>query len=309
MFNEERKKMYIEDKMAETIVSPYFLKNCFLKTEPFETELNKDLCDFNAAEILNLLKAVSFPSLDSVVVFKSTLNLYTDWCLQKNMVRDNQNHFIEITRQNLQEAVNVLIVQMKLVPREIILEWGSKLPNIADTFILLCLYEGIRGKGFSEIVNAKISDFDEELNIYHALTRNIKVTPHLIQVAKDANAELEYTSISSERVRQYTLKPEDLIIKSLNNAEYEDYEHKRVRMTMRITRMFDYLGVIQWLNANDLVMSGVLTMIKDKAERLGLTPKEVIFNKELINEVEKQYNKNIYRIKTVFWQKYEDVLA
>lgn len=309
MYNEERKKMYIDDKMSDTVVSPYFLKNCFLKTEPFETELNKDLCDFNAEEILNLLKAISFPSFDSVVVFKSALNLYTNWCIQRNIVKDNQNHFIEITRTNLQDCVNTLVVQMKFVPREMILEWGSKLPNIADTFILLSLYEGIRGKGFSEILNAKISDFDIQNNIYHAYTRDIKVTPYLIQIAQETNKELEYTSISSERVRRYDLKSEDLIIKSLSSVEYEDYDHKRVRMTMRLIRMFDYLGVIQWMNANDLVMSGVLTMIKDKSKQLGILPKEYIYNKELISEVEKQYNKNIYRIRVGFWQKYEEVLA
>ena len=150
---------------------------------------------------------------------------------------------------------------------------------------------------------------DAWYNIYHAYTRDIKVTPDLIQIAQETNKELEYASISSERVRRYDLKSEDLIIKSLSSVEYEDYDHKRIRMTMRLMRIFDYLGVIQWMNANDLVMSGVLTMIKDKSKQLGILPKEYIYNKELISEVEKQYNKNIYRIRAGFWQKYEEVLA
>lgn len=310
VYNAERKQMYIDDKMAETIVSPYFLKNSFLKTESFETELNKDLCDFNAEEIINCLKAVSFASLDSVIVFKSTLSLYTDWCMQKHMIKDNQNHFIELTRQNLQDCVNVLVVNKQYIPREMVLEWGSKLPNVTDLFILLCLYEGIRGKGFEEILMAKISDFDEAKNIYHAPTRDIKVTPYLIRIAKEANKEKEYTSISSERIRNYILRSEDLIVKSLaNQAEYDDPIHKRVRMTMRLARIFDYLGVLQWMNANALVMSGVISMIKTRSKQLGITPREYICNRDLIAEVEQQYNKSIYRIKVNFLQKYQSVLA
>lgn len=309
MYNKERKQMYIEEKMAETIVSPYFLKNAFLKTEPFETELDKDLCDFNAEEIVNLLKAISFPSFDSVIVFNSTLNLYTDWCMQKHMIKDNQNHFIELTRQNLADCVNALVVEMQYVSRETVIEWGTKLPNIADAFIILALYEGIRGKSFDEILKARLSDFDVENNIYHAPTRDIKITPYLIKLAQETEKEKIYTSISSERIRQYNLIDDDFIIKSIENAKYEDGFHKQVRMTMRIARIFDYLGVLQWMNANALVMSGVINMIKTESSKLGITPEDYINNKNLINNVEKQYNKKIYPIKVGFIQKYKDVLA
>ena len=165
MYNQELKERYRKEKESYTTVSAYYFSSLFKRIEPFEEQLNKDASNFTAYEIINMYKTLAIMSLDTIVTMNSNLSMYTQWCIQQNLVNDYQNHYLEMTRDMLVSFVNKFAMDKKVVSRKQILEWCQQLPNPSDSFCLLGLFEGIRGGGYLELALAKIDDFHDNIFI------------------------------------------------------------------------------------------------------------------------------------------------
>ena len=156
MYNENIKNRYIENKESEVIVPKGYLQNCFKKSEPFEEELGKDISNFTAYEINNFFKTLNISSYESLLVLCNSFQQYTQWCLQQNLVKDSQNHFLEFDKDDLIACLNKIAMQNKIIPKETIYGWCNELVNYGDSFAIIALFEGLKGKNYCEIVNAKI---------------------------------------------------------------------------------------------------------------------------------------------------------
>ena len=71
-------------------------------------------------------------------------------------------------------------------------------------------------------------------------------------------------------------------------------------------RIFEYLGVGQWMNPNSVSESGKLYMIKERAKELNITPMQYLYS-NYIQEIEQQYGCSITR--SVYGKKYEEYLT
>ena len=304
-YNPELKIQYIEEKSKEVIISNNYLECQFNKTSKMEEELDKDLSNFTVYEITEYYKMLNISSFDTLFVMNSQFSMYTQWCLQKSLVKDNQNHFLEMTLEHLKDCLNKVLVNMKIVSRETILNWVDQLPNPKDQFVLLGLFEGLKGKDFCEL--SKLKPEDIKGNIATLCTgREIELSDQLIKIIHDCVSEDKYYSISGNGTKVMPLVDKGYVIKDYPNARGDvgDFQLGR-KVYNSITRILNYFDVLDFMTANSIAESGKLHMIKEKAKELNMSCKDYIYSNH-ITEVEKKYNSKIVR--SIYWLKYEDYL-
>lgn len=306
MYNQELKERYRKEKESYTTVATYYFNALFKKVAPFEEELDKDISNFTTYEIINMYKTLSIMSLDTISAMNSNLSMYTQWCIQQNLVTDYQNHFLEINREMMTSFVNKLAMDRKVVSREQIIDWCQQLPNPSDSFCLLALFEGIKGNGYIEIANAKIDDFKDGVFI-SCEGRQIKVSNTLVSYAELSNETLDYQSITKTMTHALTCEDNGRIIKNYPNTRAADTPPiLRRRIQTKLVRIFNFLGIIDWMNGNDIRMSGIIEMVNLRSKELNISSKEYVYGVG-INEIKKQYDFNV--VPSVFMSKYDKYLV
>lgn len=306
MYNENTKKRYIEEKTEQTIINKYFLPNLFKKSEQFEENLNKDVCNFTKVEIADMLKLMGFSSLESVRVIVSGYSLYTDWCMAHGLVEDAQNHFREFDSNSLTDLLNANLRQLKITDRQQIMEWLSQLYNPSDKFLILAIFEGIKGKDFNELYNLTIDDIDINNHTINVVGKGkMKVSKELCNIALESYETNEFYPMAGEMKRQGTFIPSDKIIKDYPNVKVDaDDFRKGRRLYARILRCMRYLGIDSYFDSNTLINSGIVDMVKRESERLGITNAEYVDNH--LDDINKRYGKNF--TKKTFINKLGDYL-
>lgn len=288
-YNEETKFQFIEKKESEAILPKNYLITQFSKSYKFENELNKDISNFTTKEIIEYYKILGL-SFGSINVLNSCLSQYTQWCIQNNTVKDNQNHFLEITQDVVAQCVNSTLINMQIVSKETIFNWVDAIPNPRDRFILLGLYEGIKGKDYCEFINAKETDVDFANNKLNLCTgRTLDISNKLVDVIKDCITEDKYYSMTGSRCRVTDLEKSNLIVKNYPNANANiNSFQKGRRIYNAIQRIFEFLGC-PYMTANSVITSGKLNYILENANNRNIKPVDYICS-DLIIEVEKQYD-------------------
>ena len=307
LYNEEIKLRFISERNKEAILPENYLERQFRKTSDMEKELNKDLSNFTFYEIIEYYKLLNISSLDSLSVMNSQFSLYTQWCLQENLVKDNQNHFLEINIDIMRGCVNKALFNMKIISKNTILNWVEQLPNPKDQFVLLGLFEGIKGKDFCELLKLKPEDINKNNNTAKLFTgREIKISNKLSSIIDECVLETKYYSITGNNTKIMPLINRGFIIKDYPNAKdnVSDFfvGRKIYNSIMRILNYFD----AGFMTANSIYESGKLYMINQRAKELRISAKEYIYL-DYIKEVEKKYDCKIVR--STFILKYEDYLT
>lgn len=307
MYNEDIKKRYIVEKESTTCTPKGYLTRQFNKTEEFEVRLNKDISCFTVYEIIDLYKTLNSSSIESLTVLNSHFALYTDWCLKQNMIPDCQNHFMEITPDILHSCVNTIALKKSIVTRETLYQWFNELENPSDAFIMLALFEGIKGKEFCEIVNLKMSDFSGN-KVKLCTGREVVVSNKLVELARKTYETLEYYAVKAGSLKTYHLEDEGYIIKNYHNCEssVDDFQKGR-RIYRKLLRGFEYLGVAEWMKPNSLVESGKIEYINVRSRELGMSGKEFIYS-EHASEIEYRYEYDMKRLRAPYYKKFGEYL-
>lgn len=306
LYNKELKLQFIKEKNQEAVLPNNYLERQFYKISSMERELDKDVSNFTVYEIIEYYKLLNLTVLESLIVMNSEFSMYTQWCLQKSLVSDNQNHFLEVTNDVLLGCLNKAVFNMRFISRKTILEWTEQLPNAKDQFVLLGLFEGIKGKDFCELAKLRPEDIDD--NIAHLCTgRKIELSDELIEIIEDCIKEEKYYSITGEGKKVTDLLDNGYIIKDYPNARKDVSDFQKGRKIYNgITRTLAYFDALKYMSANSISESGKLHMIKKRAKELGMTNKDYVFS-SYMSEVESKFNSNI--VKSLFWKKYEDFLS
>lgn len=304
MYNSDRKQRFMAERNEEVILPKGYLERWFKKISKFEFEINKDVCDFTFYEIVNMYKTFSLNSVEVLRVLNSQLSIYSQWCINNNLVRDSQNHFVEIKKEIFEKCINILAIKNKLFTREQVLEWARELKNPSDSFLFLALFEGIRGKLNCELVNLKISDFHDG-KVTLCTGREIEVSNDLYNFALEANETTQYYGVSNDIT--YKLLPDDLIFKNYPNVKDDasDAVCASKRIANKLSRNAKYLGLETMLTANILRESGKIYFIKKRCNELGIDYIE--YFRDYGYEVEKQYDCHIIS-PNVAYQKYKEYL-
>lgn len=299
MFNEKLKLEYTEAKKARTNLSNNYLEHLFEKASIIEKSKGKDLYDFNVNDIIEFYKYLNMRSYDTLVVLNSHCSLYTDYCLKRGFVKDNQNHYLEINKDIIINSLNVAYNKSKIVDDEGIVQLINRLDNACDKFIIRCLYEGICGKYHKDIFLMKLSDIDEKRNQVRTFSgRIVNVSTTLISYAKESNDTYEYLLAGSER--SVKLYETGYIIKRRKNQMVysdrtsEDEEFKQM-CRARVNRVMKGLGCVNSITTNSIVESGIISFINKYAAEHNMSGMDCLYQKDCLEKIYKQFDKKIVR--------------
>lgn len=310
MYNEEIKKRYIQEKEATTSTPENYLERLFNKTKGFEGKLEKDVSSFTVYEIMDTYKTINSSSFETLLVMHNHLSLYTQWCLHENLVPDCQNHFVEIKNEALLNCINKVILEKAVITRKRLYFWLAQMDNPSDAFVMLCLFEGIKGQAFCEIANLRISDFSGN-TVKLCTGRELTVSDKLIELAKLTDETYVYHTVSKTNSKEYMLEDEGYLIKKYHNCKDGANEEQRGRrIYKKLFRNFEEkLEVKDYMKSNSLITSGMIDFINTRAKELEITAKDYLFSKENhVLEVKERYGYDMKRLRKMFYAKYEEYL-
>ena len=277
----------------------------------FEIEYGKDASCFTSLEIKDAFKQLNFVSVYMAANFRSQLSNYTQWCINRNMVADYQNHYLEIT--NFTDYVHHIKARRKIIARDEFIDAISNLNNVCDMYALLAIFEGVNGKNRSEILNLHVSDINRDNNIVtlHGINkvRTLKVSDKLIEWAIESADTFTYTALSGRQLQFAQDEDKDLVFKNFGNAqESSDDFYKGRRLYFRLDKSLDVLGLDD-LSLNSIMDSGKIHMINMIAKQNNITGVDVLNNSELIQPVSKQYDVDMAIKRSIFIKNYEEYLV
>ena len=278
MYNEQQKLDYL--KTVENPMSKQFLTLRFEEVAPLEQNLGKDLSRFTVPEALDYYKYVHTRSIDVLNNVASQFGLYTDWCKEHGYIQSAENPYRISTGDLIVSCIDYSQYKGSILSREEILRYIRETPNPADKFVMLALYEGLKGKNFREIALARLSQIDEEEKTITTVDdRVIPISDELIFIAHDAANTYERIRLNSFndaviplRDRMYS----DEIVKvqiAKNIVSGDEYREGR-RIYNRMLKLMTFMGMPSTITLNSLNESGRIAMINRSLEPTGYTFKD-----------------------------------
>lgn len=304
MYNEELKRRFISERKSEATLPENYLERSFKQSESLEEKLGKDLCNFTYYEIVELYKRRNTTSIGVLQVLNSQLSIYTDWCQKQNLVTDNQNHFLEIRLEDYYSCINKAMNNLKIISREDVMRWVNTLPNACEQFILLALFEGLKGKSYCDIVLLKEEHLHGNMVKLPSTGEMRQISDTLVEIIHDCQEQKNYYCLSEDEEKTTRLIESGYIIKNQLNVINDDPVRRGGRIRRSIKIIFKYLG-IDYLRLNDIYESGRIHFIKTEMKKYGLSLAEYI-NSEHCIDYEKIYGKIVS--KPSFLKKYEGCL-
>ena len=264
MYNEERKREYIQIAKKNNVQLEVALNARFNETAPMEEKLGKDLCEWTVPEILNYYKSLVSRSLETLIVMHSGFNQYAKWCLANLFMEDSQNHFDEIDREILNsECVNKGYLDYGIVTRQELLNLlrNKEIANVSEKFLLLAIFEGVGGKGFSDFLELTMDDFTgNKLNLPG---RVITVSEELKNLAQKSSETYEYNQGPLVRWQRHFDPTDTRILKVIEGSNlHPELKTFRHRLKVRLLKIQEEYNEPAFNNTM-LFESGRLEMIRN----------------------------------------------
>ena len=306
--NESRKRSFITEKTNLDITAPGEYERLFTKVSRFEKRLGKDVCDWSSKEILTWLKLENKKSYIALRHYVSCLSGYTLWCMSHGLSKTNQNHYNEITASELQQCVNQVKLKQAVLSRDEVVQKIRTLDNYRDQFFILSLFEygGIKNY-YDDIINVRISDFTPTENTLYLSSsdRTVTVSDLLFDIASKAYDQEVYIG----NMRSSPLSPRgDKVMKFVQRKVNQGLDISKSQMTFQLKRIIkitlDLMGYPN-LTAKDIMISGMIWKIKEYAKYYQITPKEVIYDKDLYQKICNQFDMYVHF--NQWWLRYRNV--
>lgn len=190
-YNENVKEKYMASMNALHMNTS---KEYFKLTAEYENEKGKDIALFDADEWFDFLKVTGYITISKVYYFTTFIAKYAKWYFDRYAPKQ-ENHFEKISNDKMIEYTTNVVNNNRFISRELLLQLLKEIDNAVDRFMILCLYEGIRGEEFNDIMLLKLSDVDFENNIFHLPSgEDAVVSDELLEAAKQANAQKNFAT-------------------------------------------------------------------------------------------------------------------
>lgn len=310
VYNIDSKKRFIEE-IDINKYPPRWWERAFEKSYIFETKKNKDLYSFTTPEILEFYKFLEIKTLTSLVIYNTNLIRYGLWALQNNLIFDGQNHFDEISTEMLNGCVSKVGAFSPLCTKEGFLEFINQMENAQDRFVFMAMFEGIKGKEYSEIIDLKISDINYNNNTVKLSSgRTMKVSEEFISICEKADAQTIYSTLVHETIRadlaERELIPSTRIYKEKVNSRGIDLPRTVYNTILRNINFLGYDN--KSLTVKMLRDYGFIYYLNERAKENNMSTVDLLYgDRDLFEDLLEKYYFN-YNTKKRFIIEYKDYL-
>ena len=242
-YNELIKKKYLENSQEN---NANYADKLFSFYAGIEEEFGKDLAVFSKEEIIDTYSKIS--SLSTLRRYQSVLRNYTSFYLSETHNQENQNEYDNILDDELVQIIKSNANNRMYISKWQLMEILEDLPNAVDKFLVLALYEGIKGDNFEDIIMMKMSDINERNNTIKLYSGNtIKVSSTLVLLAQEAYSQKYYKGMQSSFTissKPVTLDKNEYVFRVRANSKLtdNDTEKKAARVYQRLLAIKKYLG-------------------------------------------------------------------
>ncbi|MFY0516868.1 hypothetical protein ACOMCU_03410 [Lysinibacillus sp. UGB7] len=189
VFNKDIKEWYLQSlDVKDNSLTTYL--SLFNKATMIENQNNKDIFDMNKVELEELFFSLKSPSPQPISASIGFISRYIDWAIM--------NGYTENRSQRLPSIIDIeycsrFIYKASIVryTREQLITYMRLFDDQRHAVFLLCLFEGIKGEGYSEILNLKMEDLSNDKGGCFARLTNNKGYRRKIEITEDLYWKLE----------------------------------------------------------------------------------------------------------------------
>lgn len=287
VFNKEIKEWYIKSlDVKENSLITYL--SLFNKATLLENQKNKDIFDMHKVELEELFYSLKSPSPQSISASIGFIARYIDWAIMNGYTDNRSQRLPSIIDM---EYCSKFVYKASIVryTREQLLTYMNAFDDQRHAVFLLCLFEGIKGEGYSEILNLKMEDLMNGNGFYFAKLTNSKGYSREIEISEDLYWRLERldkvssTSLQPKQGQKYFSDSTYIFKKA--NAKGEDIQLRASfgnRALDLAKSIFDNSNLI----ASTMQVSGMMWyiwgLLKHKEAK--------VLNKEILEKVASKYD-------------------
>lgn len=290
----------VKERFLDTISNPVvktFSTFPLRKAKKTEEIYNKDLYEMTESQLREAISDFTCTSLQAVMNYVTKIEEYIDWTIEQGYRKSNLNPLSAIDDKT--EWSKGLVAQSRnyYFTREDIIDLMDQLANDTDKAVLLALFEGIKGKGFSEILNLRAKDITEKDGRYWVKLkeddgeeRTIQISKLLADTLEDAADQKEYISKNGQSSgdHRHETTPFDLdspyIFKKTNRGKQGG--ELTFTFVNRKFVMFKEVFGLDHLKSKHITDSGILHMADQIAEDETITTSQII---EIANHYDTTY--------------------
>ncbi len=309
LYNWEVKERYLNTITRENSKETAYFQ--LLNASDMEKQLNKDLYDMDISEISLIMHDISSSTLDSAYGHLHLFNKYIEWAIEEGLTESSAN-WTPLDGKDLVEFGKQFVASYKtsMLTRKNLINLTKELINYADKALLLCLFEGIKGSGYSEILNLKRSDLRKEGEKYYAdLKDTVKDTERTIEISEELydlllrtdTQETYYNWIrTGERKERYATSDFSMNVDRIFKKTVRG-DHKGDYLTSSfINRKFELYKKVfenQFLRATNIINSGIAQLAYDiyKEKQRPLKKEDYLKIGERFNTPMTTTNGEVYR--------------
>jgi len=233
-----------------------------------EKKNGKDLCFFTKEQVEELYKsdAINTPSLEYLMMINSLYARYTDWCIKKRLILSGENAYRKFSYDDLLACLNKDALNGRIISRSDLLNVCNSLANVSDSCLLLALFEGIYGDSYSELVALESNQISGKI-VSLSSGRELEISDVLVDYIQKSCKEYTYYCYAEDggvKQRPYDVT-DDRAFKRMYNARYKDNEPTITsmhRMRLKLLRIKQNYGDVEFVNSTSLMESGRIEMIK-----------------------------------------------
>lgn len=242
-YNNAFKNTYLSS-IPRTAVIP--AQKYFAESTEMENKKRKDIALFTKEEWFEYLQSINVITINKIKPYYDFYKKYSEVYFEKNKV-DTENAYKAITEEDMVAYSNSIVNKEICLPREVLLTLVNEIPSPIDQFLVLALYEGIRGDHFQDITMLQTTDIDVENREFHLAGGNVvKVSEELLNIALKASKQTVYITpqspFSNESASSVTLGQDEYIFKIRSNSKSKTIKVNPTRVYRKFTVLRQFFG-------------------------------------------------------------------
>lgn len=228
-YNENMKNKYIAALNGSSVK---YASEYFQQSAEFENRKGKDIALFTNEEWFEFLFEINVVTINKAYRYYMFFAEYAQFYFAE-CKSEQKNHFMEIDKDKLTAYTSGIVNKEACISRELLLKMIAEIPSYVDQFLILCLYEGVRGEEYKDVMCLKESDIDTENNIFHLQSgKSIKVSQELVDIALRAAKQNSYvlpqSPFSTKRPSGGNLDDTEYIFRVRDNSSKETPDVSRI---------------------------------------------------------------------------------